>query len=43
MILYMNTKVMVGSPDGDIDIFDIVAGDLQGGKLTPYLFTICLD
>ena len=42
MILYRNTKVKVGSPDGDTDYFDIVAGVLQGDTLTPYLFIICL-
>ena len=30
MILYKNTKVMVPSPDGDADYFNIVAGVLQG-------------
>ena len=36
IILYRNTKVKVGSPDGDTEYFNIVAG-------VPYLFTICLD
>ena len=43
MMLYRNTKVKVHSPDGDTDNFDIVAGVLQGNKLAPYLFIICLD
>ena len=43
MILYRNTKVKVGSPDGHTDYFDIVAGVLQGDTLAPYLFIICLD
>ena len=43
MILYINAKVKVRSPDGDTDFFDIVAGVLQGDALAPYLFTICLD
>ena len=43
MILYRNTKVKVRSPDGDTEYFDIVAGVLQGDKLAPYLFIICLD
>ena len=28
MMLYRNTKVKVGSPDGNTDYFDIVAGEL---------------
>ena len=43
MMLYINTKVKVRSPDGDTDYFDIVAGVLQGDTLAPYLFIICLD
>ena len=27
----------------ETDFFDIVAGVLQGDKLAPYLFIICLD
>ena len=42
-ILYRDTKVKVGSPDGDTEYFDIVAGVLQGDTLAPYLFIICLD
>ena len=42
-ILYRNTKVKVRSPDGDTEYFDIVAGVLQGYRLAPYLFIICLD
>ena len=42
-MLYKNTKVNVCSPDGDTNFFDIVAGVLQGDKLAPYLFIICLD
>ena len=43
MILYRNTKVKVGSPDGDTEYFDIVAGVLQVDTLAPYIFIICLD
>ena len=43
MMLYINTKVKVRSPDGDTDYFVIVAGVLQGDILVPYLFIICLD
>ena len=42
-ILYRNTKVIVRSPDGDTEYFEIVAGVLQGDTLAPYLFIICLD
>ena len=41
-MLSRNTKVKVGSPDGDRVYFDIVAGVLQGDTLAPYLFIICL-
>ena len=40
---YKNTKVKVCSFNGDTDYFDIVASVLQGDKLVPYLFIICLD
>ena len=43
MMLYRNTKVKVGSLDGDTDNFDIAAGVLQGDTLTQYLFIIYLD
>ena len=43
MILYRNTKVKVRSPDGDTDYFDIIAGVLQWGYTSPYLFIICQD
>ena len=36
MMLYKNTKVR--SPDRDTDYCDIVAGELQGDALAPYLF-----
>ena len=42
-ILYGNTKLKVRWPDWDTEYFDIVAGVLQGDKLAPYLFIICLD
>ena len=43
MMLYKNTKVKFHSPNRDTDYFNIVAGVLQGDKLAPYLFIICLD
>ena len=36
-------KVKVHFLDGDTNYFDIVAGVLQGDRLAPYLFIICLD
>ena len=43
MMQYKNTKVKVRSSDGDIDNFDIVAGELQGDTLALYQFIIGLD
>ena len=36
-------KVKIRSPDGNTDLFDIVAGVLTGVTLATYLFIICLD
>ena len=43
MMLYRKTKTKVCPPDGDTDLFNIVAGVLQGDTLTPYLLIISLD
>ena len=43
LMLYQNTKIKEPSPGGDTDYFDIVTGVLQGDKLAPYLFIICLE
>ena len=43
IILYKNTKVKVGSSDGDTVFFNNVADALQENTLTSYLFIICLD
>ena len=43
IMLYKNMKAVVHSPDRDTDFFDIATGVLQGDRLTPYLFIICLD
>ena len=43
MILYHDTSSMVRSPGGDTDFFDNSAGVLQGDKLAPCIFIICLD
>ena len=34
---------MARSPDGNTDLFDIVAGVLPGDTFAPYLFIICRD
>ena len=36
-------RARVLTPDGETDLFDIVAGVLQGDTLAPYLFAIVLD
>ena len=41
--MYSNTRAQVLTPDGLTDIFEIVAGVLQGDTLAPYLFIIVLD
>ena len=41
--LYENTQARVLSPDGETDLFNIVAGVIQGDTLAPYLFAIVLD
>ena len=43
MILYINTRAMVRSPDGDTTFFKITTGVLQGDTIAPFLFIICLD
>ena len=43
MILYINTRAMVRSPDGDTYLFKITTGVLQGDTIAPFLFIIYLD
>ena len=43
MMLYMNTRSMVRSPDGDKQFFEITTGVLQVDTIAPFLFIICLD
>ena len=40
MMLDKKAKVKVHSPDGDTDFFDIVAGVLQGDRLSRFFFII---
>ena len=42
-LMYTNTKARVVSPDGETELFEILAGVLQGDTLAPYLFAIVLD
>lgn len=41
--LYSNTKAQVLTADGLTEIFDILAGVMQGDTLAPYLFIIVID
>ena len=41
--LYTNTKAQVLTPEGLTELFDIMAGVLQGDTLAPYLFIIVVD
>ena len=43
MMLYKNTKAMIGSPNGDTYFFYIVARLLQEDTLAPYPFKLYLD
>ena len=42
-VMYTDTKAKVLSQDGETELFDILAGVLQGDTLAPYLFIIALD
>ena len=42
-LLYTGTKAKVVTPDGQTELFDILAGVLQGDTLAPYLFVIVID
>ena len=41
--LYENTRAKILTPDGETELFDIIAGVLQGDTLAPFLFAIVLD
>ena len=42
-IMYAYTTDKVITPDGETETFNILAGVLQGDKLSPYLFVIVID
>ena len=42
-VMYTDTKAKVLSPDGKTELFNILAGVLQGDTLAQYLFIIALD
>lgn len=42
-LMYQNTKARVLTPDGETELFEILAGVLQGDTLAPYIFAIVLD
>ena len=41
--MYTNTTAKIITPDGESDVFEILAGVLQGDTLAPFLFIIVLD
>ena len=41
--LYTNTSATIITPDGETNLFEIVAGVLQGDTLAPFLFILVLD
>ena len=43
MMPYKNTKTIVRSPEGDTNIFDIIAGVLQENTFGSFLFMLGLD
>ena len=42
-LMYEGTRAKVLSPDGETELFEILAGVLQGDTLAPYLFAIVID
>jgi len=42
-LIYQNLQAKVCSPDGDTDLFKMLAGVMQGDTLAPFLFVIILD
>ena len=41
--MYKSTMAKVITPDGETEVFEILAGVLQGDTLAPKLFVIVLD
>ena len=41
--MYTDTKAQILTPDGMTELFDILAGVLQGDTLAPYIFIIVVD
>ena len=41
--MYKDTMFKMISPDGETELFEILAGVQQGDTLVPYLFVIVLD
>ena len=42
-VMYENTSILVVTPEGNTDIFQVDTGVLQRDPLAPFLFIICLD
>ena len=42
-LMYEKTMAKVLTPDGETELFEILAGVLQGDTLAPYLFAIVID
>ena len=43
LIVYIYTRSIVRSDDGDTEFITITGGVLQGDTLAPFLFIICLE
>ena len=42
-MLYIKTRYMIISPDGDTTLFEITAGVIQGDTLVNFLFIVCFE
>ena len=43
MSMYSYNSATMLTPDGQSDLFDITAGVLQGGTLSPFIFVVVVD